>query len=152
MQRAMRHLLLPTLAATLLIASAAQAAPTVEAAWSRPAGQAMTGVGFMTLANPGAKPDALVRVISPAAAQVQIHQSSMSGGMATMKAAPSVAIPARGTLSFAPGGYHLMFLNLKRAINVGDSLPATLVFASGARVPVNFAVSVSAPVPAHVHH
>lgn len=39
----------------------------------------------MTLANPGAKPDALVAVESPSAPQVQIHQSSMSG-MASMKA------------------------------------------------------------------
>ena len=67
------------------IASAAHAAPQVSGAWSRPAAQGTTGAGFMTLSNPGAKPDALVSVESPLAGQVMVHQSSMSGGMASMK-------------------------------------------------------------------
>lgn len=71
--------------AALSIASAAHAAPKVEAAWTRPAAQGQTGAGFMTLKNPDAKADALVAVESPLARTVQIHQSSMSGGMAAMK-------------------------------------------------------------------
>jgi hypothetical protein len=128
------------------IASAAHAAPLVSGAWSRPAAQGTTGAGFLTLSNPGAKPDALVSVESPLAGQVMVHQSSMSGGMASMKMVASVPVPAGGSVTFAPGGYHLMFVGLRRALNVGDALPATLVFASGAKVKATFVVGLAPPV------
>lgn len=138
--------------AALSIASAAHAAPKVEAAWTRPAAQGQTGAGFMTLKNPDAKPDALVAVESPLARTVQIHQSSMSGGMASMKAATRVAIPAGGGVTFAPGGYHLMLIGLTKAVKVGDTVPATLTFASGAKVKVSFVARVAPPAAEHAHH
>lgn len=138
--------------AALSFATSALAAPKVEAAWTRPAGQGQTGAGFMTLRNPDAKPDALVSVQSPAARTVQIHQSSMSGGMAAMKMLPSVPVPAGGAVTFAPGGYHLMFLGLTRPVKAGDTLPATLIFASGAKVSASFVVGMGPPAAAEHHH
>jgi len=138
--------------AAFSLASAAQAAPQVVAAWTRPAAQAQTGAGFMTLKNPDAKPDALVAVASPLARTVQIHQSSMSGGMASMKAVARVTVPAGGAVTFAPGGYHLMFIGLTKAVKTGDAVPATLTFASGAKVKVSFVASVGPPVAGHAHH
>lgn len=126
--------------------SAAWAAPNVTAAWSRPAAQGTTGAGFMTLSNPGAKPDALVSVESPLSGHVMVHQSAMSGGMASMKMVASVPVPAGGSVTFAPGGYHLMFVGLTRPLNVGDALPATLTFASGAKVKATFVVGLAPPV------
>lgn len=138
--------------AVLATASAAQAAPSVHGAWSRPAGQGTTGAGFMTLTNPDAKPDALVAVESPAAREVQIHLSSMSGGVASMKELASIPVPAGGHVTLAPGGYHLMFLGLTKAQKVGDTVPATLVFSSGARIKASFAVRVTPPTDAHQPH
>lgn len=138
--------------AALSLATAAQAAPKVEAAWTRPASPSQTGAGFMTLKNPDAKADALVAVASPLARAVQIHQSSMSGGMASMKQLPSVAVPAGGSVTFAPGGYHLMFLGLTKVVKVGDSLPATFTFASGAKVKVTFVAAMGPPAAPHDHH
>jgi periplasmic copper chaperone A len=138
--------------AALSAATTALAAPGVEAPWSRPASQGATGVGFMVLVNSGAKPDALVAVTSPVARQVQVHQSSIIDGVASMRMAPSVPVPPRGRVDFAPGGYHLMFLGLTRAQKVGDRLPATLVFASGARIQTSFVVGVSAPKDPHAGH
>lgn len=144
--------LVPAIAAALSVASAAQARPGVEAPWSRPASQGATGVGFMTLVNTGAKADALVAVESPTARQVQIHQSSLSGGVASMRMVSSVPVSPGGRVAFSPGGYHLMFLGLTRAQKVGDRLPATLVFASGARIRTTFVVGVSAPADSHTGH
>ena len=138
--------------AALSLASSAHAAPKVEAAWTRPAGQGQTGAGFMTLRNPDAKPDALVAVESPLARTVQIHQSSMSGGMASMKAAPRVAIPAGGAVTFAPGGYHLMLIGLTKPVKVGDTVPAILTFASGAKLKVSFVARIAPPAAGHEHH
>jgi copper(I)-binding protein len=138
--------------AALSLATAAHAAPSVEAAWTRPTAQGQTGAGFMTLKNPGAKPDALVAVESPLARAVQIHKSSMSGGVASMKPLTRVDLPAGGGVTFAPGGYHLMLLGLTRAVKAGDTVPATLTFASGAKLKVSFLAGMSPPAAGHVHH
>jgi copper(I)-binding protein len=137
-------------AAALSLATAAQAAPKVSAAWSRPAAQGSTGAGYMTLANTGPA-DALVAVESPLARSVMIHQSAVSGGMASMKMVARVPIPTGGNVTFAPGGYHLMFMGLTKPLNVGDTLPATLVFASGAKVKASFVVGLAPPAAAHTH-
>lgn len=125
--------------------SAAAAAPTVSGAWSRPAAAGATGVGFMVVSNPTPRPDTLISVTSPAARSVAAHRSSLSNGMAMMEPAPRVAVPAGGAVRFAPGGYHLMFTGLTRALKAGDSVPAVLTFASGASVKVRFIVAVLPP-------
>jgi periplasmic copper chaperone A len=133
-------------------ASPALAAPQVQAAWSRPAAQGTTGAGFMTLANPDAKPDALVAVETPMAREVQIHQSSMRGGIASMAKAARVPVPAGGRVTFAPGGYHLMLMGLTKPLKAGDTVPVTLTFASGAKVKASFVVGLGPPVAGHPHH
>lgn len=137
--------------AAFVAVQAAQAAPSAHAPWTRPAAQGATGVGFMTLMNPGARPDVLIAVETPAARQATIHQSSVSGGVATMRALASVPIPAGGRVTFEPAGRHIMFLGLNRALRVGDALPATLVFASGAKVKVAFVVRMAPPADGHAH-
>jgi copper(I)-binding protein len=82
----------------------------------------------------------LEKVESPIAARVEIHASSMAGGVMSMTKADRVAIPAGGQVVFAPGAYHLMFIGLKRTLKAGDAAPATLSFASGAKVQVRFPV------------
>ena len=131
--------------AAVFLAGAAQAAPQVQAAWSRPAAKGTTAGGFMTLANPGRKADTLVSVSSPLARDVRIHQSMMHGSMAMMQPVTEVPIPAGGGVTFAPGGYHLMFLEVTRTLKVGDRLPATLTFAGGAKVSTTFVVRLSPP-------
>jgi len=138
--------------AAVSLATAAHAAPRVEAAWTRPAPQGQTGAGFMILRNPDAKADTLVSVQSPLAGEVQIHQSSMAGGMASMKQLKTLPLPAGGAVTFAPGGYHLMFLKLTKAVKIGDAVPATLVFASGSRVKASFVAQIGPPAAAPHHH
>lgn len=138
--------------AALFLATAAEAAPQVRAAWSRPAAAGGTGAGFMTLANPDARADTLVAVASPAARKVEIHRSQMKGGIASMQPVSAVPLPARGSVTFAPGGYHLMFVGLARTLKAGDRVPATLSFASGAKVQATFVVGLSPPADEHRHH
>jgi copper(I)-binding protein len=56
-----------------------------------------------------------------------------------------VTIPPGKQVAFAPGGYHVMFLGLTKPTKLGDKLPATLVFKSGARLKVEFQVAAAAP-------
>lgn len=130
---------------------------TVRQPWSRPAQAGMNGVGFFTLVNAGKAPVTLKSAESPAAGKVEIHQSSMAGGIMTMRRQDNgVTIPAGGQVAFAPGGYHLMLLSLKTAQAQGQKVPVTLLFGDGRKMQVDLAVQLVAPngqaAPAGQHH
>lgn len=160
----MRNLCIAAAAATLALAGSAHAASyklgTLEVAdpWSRPAAANGNGAGFMTITNRGKSTEVLKAVETTAAKKTEIHLSSTAGGVMRMaRQDGGVAIPAGKSVSFAPGGYHVMLLGLGKASKAGDKLPATLVFASGVRLKVEFTVGAAAPGAAdpmagHMHH
>ena len=162
-----RHLpvILAGLAAGLAIAATAQAAAyklgslEVAQAWSRPAGAGTNGAGFMTVTNRGKAADILTKVESPAAERVEMHKTSMANAIMSMKRLDAGLPLASGeSVTFAPGGYHLMLIRLTRALKTGDVAPATLTFASGAKLKVEFPVRASAAEAGdmggmeHMHH
>ena len=61
-------------------------------------------------------------------------------------------LPAGASVTFAPGGYHLMFVGLTKPLKAGDTVPATLTFASGAKVKASFVVGLAPPAAEHHHH
>jgi copper(I)-binding protein len=148
-----------TLALALSLAALAAQAATFRAGplearepWSRPAGAGTVGAGYLSLANRGAAQDTLVGVTTPVAGEVQIHHSSMAGGVMSMSRETTVALPAHGAVAFAPGGYHLMLMDLKRPLKTGDSFPAELAFASGRRLAVVFKVRTDPPSAGGADH
>ena len=142
----MRKLLL---AATMALAAAGAAfaqeyaagALRIDHPWTRPtAAGAPAAAGYMEIRNTGRSADRLVSAATPHAARVEIHQSSMEGGMMRMKALPEgVEIPAGGSVSLAPGGLHLMLFGPKAAVATGDRIPLTLTFARAGKVQVELA-------------
>jgi len=146
----------PIVSIWALVAPAAAKAPTSARApveviqpWSRPAAAGTTGIGYMVLANHGRAAQVLERVESPIAARVEMHSSSMAGGVMSMAKADKVSVPAGGETTFGPAGFHLMFIGLTKPLKPGDALPATLTFAGGGRIKVRFAVSAGmGPPPA----
>jgi len=53
-------------------------------------------------------------------------------GAMTMREVDGVDVPAGGTVELAPGGFHVMLLDLVAPLEAGDSFPIELTFASGA--------------------
>ena len=47
-------------------------------------------------------------------------------GMMQMTKVSRLEIPAQRQVEFAPGGYHLMLINLKRTLHAGDKVSITL--------------------------
>jgi copper(I)-binding protein len=141
---------------SLVIAFAVLAAPLaafgaarveVLQPWSRPAAAGTNGIGYMVVVNHGGVADVLEKVESPLASRVEMHSSSMSGGVMSMRKEDRVPVPAGGQAVFGPGAYHLMFVGLTRPLKAGDQAPATLSFASGARIKVAFTVSAGMGPP-----
>lgn len=142
------------LVAAALIAAAQPAfAAPIEAVqlWSRPAAAGGNGVGYLTLVNRG-KADTLTRVETPVAQKVEMHASSMAGGVMRMSQEQGVPLPAGGQIRFAPGGRHLMLIGLKTSLKSGDRTPATLYFSSGAQLKVEFLVGAAPAAPAMPDH
>lgn len=76
----------------------------------------------------------LVGASSPAAGMTQIHMMKMQNGMMIMREAKSLPLPKGKTVELAPGGYHVMLMELKQPLKAGDSVPITLKVRSGKQV------------------
>lgn len=124
-------------------AAARAGAVAIEAPWIRatPGGAKVAG-GYVTLRNAGREPDRLTGAAIPGAGRTEIHSMSMEGGV--MKMAPvagGLALPPGETVALKPGGYHLMFLDLKDGLKAGETVAGTLTFERAGTVPVTFTVA-----------
>jgi periplasmic copper chaperone A len=143
----MRHSLF-TLALALSISAAPAAAQefkagdiVIEKPWARATPKGVqVGGGYLTIRNNGAAPDRLTGGSADFAA-VEVHQSTSENGVSQMRELKDgLAIPAHGSVTFAPGGYHLMFTHLKHPLTKGESVKATLTFEHAGPVEVEFGV------------
>jgi copper(I)-binding protein len=89
---------------------------------------AKTGVVYFTIDNAGKDAEHLLRASTPVAAGVVLHQMAQKGGMMTMRAVPSLEIGPGARLELASSGYHLMLIDLKQPLKVGERFPLTLTF------------------------
>ena len=114
---------------------------------------APVGGGYLTITNTGGEADRLVSAASPVAGVVQIHQMKMEGDLMKMNEVPEgVEIPAGETVTLAPGGLHIMFMQLTGPLVEGSRIPLTLSFEKAGSVEVELNVeSPAAKGPAEDH-
>jgi copper(I)-binding protein len=62
------------------------------------------------------------------------------GDVMRMREVPSIEIPPGRTVTFGPGGLHLMMIGLTRPLRQGETVPVTLRFERAGEVPVTLAV------------
>ena len=114
--------------------------------WSRatPAG-AKVGGGYLSIENTGATADRLVSVSVPFAARAEIHEMAVKDGVMTMRPLEQgVEVPAGAKVEFKPGGYHIMFMELKQPLKQGEMMKGTLTFEKAGTVDVEFKVDAIA--------
>jgi len=140
----------------LALAQASAQAQTVEVreAWVRGTvpGQKATGA-FMNITSKAAA--RLVAAASPVAATVEVHNMKMEGGVMKMFAVDGIELPPNQTVKLAPGGYHVMLMDLKQPLKAGERVPLKLTFelAGKKREIVELAVEVRGLTeePGHGH-
>lgn len=98
---------------------------------------ARAGGAFMTIVNTGASADRLLRVETSVAARAELHTVIMEGDVMRMREVPGIDVPANGKATLAPGGFHVMLMELKAPLKAGDTAPITLVFEKAGRIDVN---------------
>ncbi|MEX0853826.1 MAG: copper chaperone PCu(A)C [Bauldia sp.] len=103
---------------------------TLTDLWTRatPPG-APTAGGYLTITNAGSDADRLIAAASAVAGTAQLHLMEVKDGVMTMRPVEGgIEIPAGGSVTLAPGGFHLMFTGLKDALKEDDRLPVRLTF------------------------
>jgi copper(I)-binding protein len=119
-------------------AGAGATAPTIADAWVRPPmGPGSPAAGYLTITG-GDAADALVGASSPIAMDTQIHETTAgTDGMAGMQEVDRIDVAAGATVTFEPGGYHIMFMDPDAAmLTVGETVELTLTFETAGDVTV----------------
>lgn len=136
---------LAVFASTACACTALAAEPVrIDDAWVRGtvAQQRATGA-FMRLRS--SAPVRLVAATSPAAARTEIHEMRMEGDVMRMREIGGIDLEPGKAVQLAPGGYHLMLLDLAQPARQGERILLVLTFESRGR---RFSMQVEAPVRA----
>jgi len=132
------------LACALSLSATAHAAGshavTAQNAWVRWLPNDLPAAAYVTLVNASDKPIELTGVSSPDYGSTMLHQTVSNGSTQKMMMVDKLTVPARGTVSIAPGGYHVMLEDAKHAIKPGDTVHLKLQFSDGETLDAPFAV------------
>ncbi len=123
---------------------------SVEGAWARPSAEgSMMSAAYFTVRNTGDEDDALVGASADVAGRAELHESrpatteskaegsmggqtmgGSGGNDMAMEMVPvdRITVPAGGSVELKPGGLHVMLMDLKRPLAVGDRFQLTLRF------------------------
>jgi copper(I)-binding protein len=113
---------------------------SVRDGWMRALPSSVPSGGYFTLQNKSGKAVIVIGAQSPACGMLMLHKSEDKGGMSSMMDITEVPVPAGGSVSFSPGGYHLMCMDTTPALRPGASVPVTLQFKSGEKLTAQFSV------------
>ena len=129
----------------------------LDHAWARATpGGAKVGGGYLTIENKGTTPDKLVGGSSPIAGKVEVHEMAMNNNVMTMRPLKDgLAIPPGQSVTLAPGGYHIMLMDLKAPLKKGDKVPVTLAFEKGGQAKITLdveAIGATGPTSDQMNH
>ncbi len=126
----------------------------IDHPWARatPKG-ASVGGGYMKITNNGTAPDRLLGGSADISQGFEVHEMTMDGGVMKMRpVAGGIEIKPGQTVTLDPGGYHVMFTELKEQLKQGSRFKSTLDFAKAGKVDVDFVVEgIGAKAPGDNH-
>lgn len=93
----------------------------------------------------------MIAADSPVAERTELHTHINNKGVMRMRQVPSITVPAHGKAVLQPGGYHIMFFNLKQPLTVGQQFPLNLHFQDGGSQTLTVTVRPM-NAAAHPHH
>jgi hypothetical protein len=112
----------------------------VENAYVRTAAEGMMSAAYFKLVNSSDMSDTLYDVRADFTDMAMLHETFRNNGMVGMKEVDFVVVPARDSIEFKPGRYHVMLMNVKEDLKVGTKVKLELLFRHGGTVKVNAVV------------
>lgn len=109
--------------------------------WAGVASEGGTTAGYLTIENGLATADTLQGVTGAGMDRVEMHETyEREDGLRGMRPVEDLVVAPDTRVRFAPGGLHLMLVNMDRALSVGDSVEVTLSFAEHGAYPLTLPV------------
>lgn len=104
-----------------------------------PAVKGNPGVAYFTV-HGGDADTRLLNVTAPSVIKTELHESMMSGSMASMAPIADIPVPAKAKISFAPGGKHVMLYTINPSVKPGGTIKLIFTFSN------NLKIEYTAPV------
>lgn len=104
-----------------------------------PQGVPTTGA-FMLIRNTGSTDRKLLRIDSPIARSVELHNHINDNGVMRMRPVKEIELKAKGQAELKPGSYHVMLIDLTKVLQEGEKVPMTLLFDDGSSEKIDVAV------------
>lgn len=97
----------------------------VSGAWASPTVPGQTvGAAYMRLRSE--QDAALVKIETDASSAAEIHQMTTVNDVMRMRRLDQVELPAGQLVELSPGGRHVMLVDLRHPLKIGDSVRITL--------------------------
>lgn len=112
----------------------------IRDAWIRHMAGDRPMAGYFALDNKSEEDRRLVGASSDAFGAVHIHETVEKEGTMRMQPVRAVTVPAGGRVEFRPRGHHLMLMQRRQELEVGDKVSITLEFDDGERRSAVFTV------------
>lgn len=114
----------------------------IDHPWSRATPpSAKVGGAYFTVTNTGTEPDILISANAVIADRAEFHSMTMDGDVMKMaKVDEPFVIKSGESITFEPGGLHLMLFDLKDGLNEGETFSGELKFEKAGPITVEFRV------------
>lgn len=114
----------------------------VSGAWIRAVGSpsGVPTAGYLSIRNEGPFLEVLDSVRADVAERVELHRTDLEGDVMRMRRVGSVDVPSGQVVKLAPGGLHLMLMDLTRPLRVGQTVTMELHFRRAGTVTVDAVV------------
>lgn len=114
---------------------------------------ASSSVAYFTLSNTGQEARTLMGVDVEGIGRAELHQHQLIDGMMTMTQLSSLEIPAGQSVTFEPGGLHLMLFDPEETKSTGNKKTAVFIFKNGEQISSQGqVVSLMRETHDHSHH
>jgi periplasmic copper chaperone A len=122
---------------------------TIQDVWARSEGAGHNSAAYLQITNNTDQDDRLLGAESTIAGSTEIHAVVSHDNVMKMEEVDEITIPAGETISLEPGGYHVMFFDLRQDLEVAEEIEFTLIFERAGEVTVT--AEIREHTPGHGH-
>ena len=102
---------------------------TVKSAWARATAPGVSmGVVYFQLDNGSTKSDRLLKLTTSIATSAGVHCTEIVDDVARMREVAVLHVAPGEKVEFAPNGYHVMLMGLKKPLKTGQKFELELLF------------------------
>lgn len=100
----------------------------IKDAWIRPGAKGMNTAVYFTINNNSDHADTLYNAKADVSNVVELHETYKKGETMGMRKTDFVIVKAKSAFSFKPGAHHIMLIDLKKKLRVGEKYNCSLFF------------------------